>query len=111
MKHLFTGIGIGIVFLMGWLLLAGAEKVDPKVEGQPSTVETETTDGLQLPQRVKPVDLSGPFTFAGEEIPVADNFDVRTVWKDQYYKFATKQDCESIQIQIDPKYQTFMYFI
>jgi hypothetical protein len=77
MKHLFTGIGIGIVFLMGWLLLAGAEKVAPKVEGEPSAVEAETTNGLQLPQRVKSVDLAGPFTFAGEEIPVADNFDVR----------------------------------
>lgn len=77
MKHLFTGIGIGIVFLMGWLLLAGAEKVDPKIEHQATEMKAQVMDGLQLPQRVKPVDLSGPFTFAGEEIPVADNFDVK----------------------------------
>jgi hypothetical protein len=77
MKHLFTGIGIGIVFLMGWLLLAGAEKVAPKVGANPTEMAAQTTDVLQLPQRVQPVDLSGPFTFAGEDIPVADNFDVR----------------------------------
>lgn len=77
MKHLFTGIGVGVVFLAGWLLLAGAEKVDSGAQGQFIDAETETLDGLQLPQRVKPVDLSGPFTFAGEEIPVGSNFDVR----------------------------------
>jgi hypothetical protein len=77
MKHLFTGIGIGLVFLMGWLLLAGAEKVDSGPTSQTLHQEADLGDGLQLPQRVRPVDLSGPFTFAGEEIPVDDNFDVK----------------------------------
>lgn len=75
MKHLLTGIGIGIVFLTGWLLLAGAEGNDPQPVAQAPTQMTNAD--LQLPQMVRPVDLTGPFTFAGEEIPVGDNFDVR----------------------------------
>lgn len=75
MKHLLTGIGIGIVFLTGWLLLAGAEGNKPQPVAQVATQMTNAD--LQLPQMVRPVDLTGPFTFAGEEIPVGDNFDVR----------------------------------
>jgi len=74
MKHLLTGIGIGIVFLTGWLLLlSSGESPDKGAEVAPKSAEV---DELQLPQRVRPVDLSGPFTFAGEDIPV-DNLDVR----------------------------------
>lgn len=74
MKHLLTGIGFGLVFLFGWLFLLGSEKsgaedLDPKAD-------TVITDANGLPQRVRPVDLTGPFTFAGETLPV-DNFDVR----------------------------------
>lgn len=78
MKHLLTGLGIGIVFLTAWLLLLGAEDAD-KLPNVSSTAPTyaQDADNLQLPQRVRPVDLSGPFTFAGEDIPVASNFDVR----------------------------------
>lgn len=72
MKSLLTGIGLGIVFLTGWLLLSSS--------GEPETTPSKTISPAelspnQLPQQVRPVDLSGPFTFAGEEIPV-DNPDV-----------------------------------
>lgn len=74
MKHLLTGIGIGIVFLTGWLLLlSSGESPDGKPSVTPPSLQA---DEVQLPQRVRSVDLSGPFTFAGEEIPV-DNLDVR----------------------------------
>ncbi|MFC1535796.1 hypothetical protein ACFL4H_00350 [Candidatus Neomarinimicrobiota bacterium] len=33
---------------------------------------------------------------------ISDNFDVRTSWKDQWYAISSKQDCESIQFQLDP---------
>lgn len=77
MKHLLTGIGIGLVFFFGWLLLAGAERSDSLLNLQSAISLPGTADDLQLPQRVRSVDLSGPFTFAGEEIPVEANFDVR----------------------------------
>jgi len=73
MKHLLTGIGIGIVFLTGWLVLLSVERTEtesPDVNAKMTLVDDE-----QLPQRVRAVDLSGPFTFAGEEIPTG-NFDV-----------------------------------
>ena len=74
MKHLLTGVGIGLVFLTGWLVLLSLETSDilPEVnDGAPKTAA-----GVGLPQVVRPVDLSGPFTFAGEAIPMTD-FDVR----------------------------------
>lgn len=74
MKHLLTGIGIGMAFLLGWFFLLSLESSDtlPEVDGnQPKTVKAH-----QLPQIVRPVDLSGPFNFAGESIPMSD-FDVR----------------------------------
>lgn len=75
MKHLLTGIGIGIVFLTGWLLFLSSGE-SPEKEVPSLATGLEEIDGLPLPQRVRPVDLRGPFTFAGEEIPV-DNLDVR----------------------------------
>ena len=67
-----TGIGIGIVFLTGWLLLLRTgEAPDPSPAPVPQMTATD-----RLPQRVQAVDLSGPFSFAGEEIPV-DQHDVR----------------------------------
>ena len=74
MKHLLTGLGVGLAFLIGWLLLLGAERSDALPEGERRKTEGVTSG--QLPQKVRGVDLSGPFTFAGEEIPV-DNFDVK----------------------------------
>ncbi|MFT7120366.1 MAG: hypothetical protein ACJAZ9_000539 [Neolewinella sp.] len=74
MKSLLTGIGIGIVFLTGWLVLASSGEPDSK---QPETAVAQTADtGLQLPQRVRSVDLTGPFDFAGDDLPM-DNEDVR----------------------------------
>lgn len=68
MKSLLTGIGIGIVFLTAWLFLLSSG--DPEAQPtEPSKVEV--ADG-QLPQQVRPIDLAGPFTFAGEEIPVGE---------------------------------------
>ncbi len=73
MKHLLTGLGIGIAFLTGWLLLlSSGESPDTNHE----TLYSEGDGGTSLPQRVRSVDLSGPFSFAGEEIPV-DNLDVK----------------------------------
>jgi len=74
MKHLLTGLGIGIVFLTAWLFLLSSDSAESSNGGQRPAAITE--DGLQLPQRVRSVDLSGPFTFAGEELPMG-NFDVR----------------------------------
>lgn len=71
MKPLLTGIGIGIVFLTVWLVLLSSGAPDP-----PPVAGTAGLPADHLPQRVRPIDLSGPFTFAGEEIPVAE-FDVR----------------------------------
>ncbi|MTB52160.1 lytic transglycosylase domain-containing protein [Lewinella sp. W8] len=73
MKHLLSGIGIGLVFLAGWLVLASSN-------GQPAAppvaeVTTNADEG-QLPQKVRPVDLDRPFDFAGEALPM-ENFDVR----------------------------------
>jgi len=74
MKHLLTGIGFGLIFLFGWLFLLGSGK-STRDDAKPTT-ETVVSDEDGLPQRVRSVDLTGPFTFAGEELPV-DNFDVR----------------------------------
>ncbi len=74
MKHLLTGLGIGLVFLTGWLVLLSTERNDPTPDK--TTPTTQAADDLRLPQQVRGVDLAGPFSFAGEDIPV-ENFDVR----------------------------------
>jgi hypothetical protein len=75
MKYLLTGLGIGIVFLTGWLVLLSTERLAE--DGQTTVPDRfASVGGVQLPQQVRSVDLSGPFDFAGEVIPV-DNFDVR----------------------------------
>ena len=75
MKALLTGLGLGISLLLVWLALGGSTA--PSAELAPTDLEqSPATDSTHLPQRVRAVDLSGPFTFAGEEIPV-DRFDVR----------------------------------
>ena len=74
MKHLLTGLGLGLAFLIGLFLFLSLNPSDtlPEVDThQPRTVKAN-----QLPQVVRPVDLSGPFNFAGEAIPMSD-FDVR----------------------------------
>ncbi|OAV45535.1 lytic transglycosylase domain-containing protein [Lewinella sp. 4G2] len=74
MKHLLTGLGFGLAILIGWFLFLSLNTSDtlPEVdERQPKTVKS-----TQLPQMVRPVDLTGPFNFAGEPIPM-DDFDVR----------------------------------
>lgn len=75
MKHLLTGLGIGIVFLTGWLVLLSTER-SGGATNVTTTAQVAAYGGVGLPQQVRSVDLSGPFDFAGEEIPV-DNFDVR----------------------------------
>lgn len=72
MKHLLTGIGVGLVFLAGWLVLASS---NPTIEMTTEDAPSELGE-TQLPQRVRPVDLNQPFDFAGEALPM-DNFDVR----------------------------------
>ena len=75
MKHILTGIGIGLVFLVAWLFLLAARSDDLGADAGAVTPEVPTTEP-GLPQQVTPIDLTGPFSFAGEVIPV-DNFDVR----------------------------------
>ena len=76
-------MGIGIVFLVAWFFLLSTqdgndgdavEKDVARTQVQRS--EREAVNASGLPQRVRPVDLSASFTFAGEPIPT-DNFDVR----------------------------------
>lgn len=74
MKHLLTGLGIGLVFLTGWFVLLSTERAET-VPGQTIVPKMRAADNIQLPQRVRGVDLAGPFSFAGETIPV-ENFDV-----------------------------------
>lgn len=75
MKALFSGIGVGVVFLVGWLILlsTGNHSLMP---AQQAVAATDSLPAGHLPQVVLPMDLSGPFSFAGEELPL-DNFDVR----------------------------------
>ena len=73
MKTLLGGLGFGTVFLCGWFLLASTQREDLAASATPAR---ETTAGDGLPQLVRPIDLSGPFSFAGKELPL-DNFDVR----------------------------------
>ena len=63
----------GIVFLVGWLLLVGSDGRRATAVALPAEA---TSDSLGLPQRVRAIDLSGPFSFCGEVIPV-DEPDVR----------------------------------
>ena len=74
MRHLLTGIGIGLVFLTGWLALLSLNTGDELPKQTTDRAQRATATGL--PQVVHPVDLSGPFNFAGEAIPT-DDFDVR----------------------------------
>lgn len=73
MKTLLGGLGFGTVFLCGWFLLASTQREDLAASATPAR---ETAAGDGLPQLVRPIDLSGPFSFAGKELPL-DNFDVR----------------------------------
>lgn len=71
MKSLLTGLGLGLALLIGWLFLLSS--------GQPNTSTPEPwleTPPVGLSQRVEAPDLAGPFSFAGQPIPVSD-FDVR----------------------------------
>ncbi|MCP9235378.1 lytic transglycosylase domain-containing protein [Lewinella sp. JB7] len=74
MKALLGGIGIGLVFLIFWLVLLSTGREIGGDKREPSTEQVTATSGL--PQLVHAIDLSGPFSFAGKELPL-DNFDVR----------------------------------
>ena len=73
MKALLGGIGCGLVFLVAWLALSSSRSGD--TQGG-DVVSSRIVDGDGLPQLVRPIDLSGPFSFAGKELPL-NNFDVR----------------------------------
>ncbi len=75
MKALVGGIGIGLMFLSCWLVLLSTGHEAPYVDSEEKSAEFDNlTTGL--PQMVRPVDLSGPFSFAGKDLPLG-NFDVR----------------------------------
>ena len=73
MKALLGGIGCGLVFLVGWLVLSSSRSGS---DAPDEVMNPHLMAGDGLPQMVRPIDLSGPFTFAGKELPT-DNFDVR----------------------------------
>ncbi|CAH1000196.1 hypothetical protein LEM8419_01344 [Neolewinella maritima] len=75
MKAVLGGIGISLIVLLAWLVLLSTNHDHPAVSPgvQPTGPDT-TTRGL--PQLVHPMDLHGPFSFAGQSLDLA-NFDVR----------------------------------
>ena len=76
MKALFGGNGIGLVFLSFWLVLLSTGQENHTQEDFEEKSSKFDNLTLGLPQIVRPVDLTGPFSFAGKELPL-DNFDVR----------------------------------
>ena len=74
MKTLLGGLGFGAAFLAGWLLLASSQQGHSAAPSEPPPTPVAPGDGL--PQLVRPIDLTGPFSFAGKDLPL-DNFDVR----------------------------------
>ena len=79
MKAVLGGIGIGLVFLLGWLILLSThEERSGPVVAEAAVKAAVAVDSVTyaLPQRVHPMDLHGPFSFAGQPLPL-DNFDVR----------------------------------
>ncbi len=78
MKQLLTGVGIGFVFLTAWFFLLSSNGYNNDVSADGAQVQAtdRAVETAGLPQQVRPMDLSGPFTFAGESIPM-ENFDVR----------------------------------
>jgi len=59
MKHLLTGLGIGLIFLTGWLVLLSTERVETAPD-YTSVPEARASDGARLPQRVRPHDRTNP---------------------------------------------------
>ncbi|WP_116124504.1 lytic transglycosylase domain-containing protein [Lewinella sp. IMCC34183] len=76
MKAIFSGIGVGALFLVGWLILLSTGTSVFPASTAPAAAPRDSFPPGHLPQRVEPMDLAGPFTFAGEPLPL-DNFDVR----------------------------------
>ena len=74
MKPLLTGLGIGTIIVLAWLALGRTSA--PSTAPPPGGQTTPDSVSSGLPQRVRGVNLEGPFTFAGETIPV-EEFDVR----------------------------------
>ena len=73
MKAILGGVGVGLVFFVGWAALSGLH-LRPAEEIQ-ATSSTESP--FHVPQQFLPVpDLNRPFDFAGQPLPM-DNFDVR----------------------------------
>ena len=75
----FIGLLLGLLLgLVGWLVLSSSRfaPATAPVDGVSSPVNATADSVSGLSQRVEPMDLTGPFTFAGEPIPVED-FDVR----------------------------------
>ena len=60
-----------MVFLVGWLILLSTQGHPDSAPPAPAPAPADA-----LTQYVVPMDLSGPFTFAGEPLPM-ENFDVR----------------------------------
>lgn len=75
MKTLIGGLGVGLAFVLCWSILTstGPGHNDPQAAANAPNTEMVTQG---LPQLVHPMDLTGPFSFAGTELPMT-NFDVR----------------------------------
>ncbi len=78
MKAVIGGIGIGLVFLSFWLMLLSTGPDDQSDLAKNTPENSADFDKLTpgLPQMVRSVELSGPFSFAGQLLPL-ENFDVR----------------------------------
>ena len=79
MKAVLGGVGIGLVFLLGWLvLLSTHEEASVPAVGALTATTAAGPDSITsgLPQRVHPMDLHGPFSFAGQSLDM-ESLDVR----------------------------------
>ena len=108
MKHLLTGLGIGLAFLLAWFFLVatdyrpGAGGAGPREPGRESAPRgTDSAGGL--PQRIHPVSLGGPFTFAGENIPT-DSFDVAERLDEQLLRNAYFHRSTLLLLKRAPRY-------
>lgn len=75
MRALLGGLGVGVVFLTGWVILLSTGYAYPG-HGTAPAPPPDPAYAKGLPQQVRAIDLSGPFSFAGQALPMA-NFDVR----------------------------------
>lgn len=76
MRALLSGLGIGVAFFIGWLLLqssGGPLRERPTISALDTITAPAAAPALQ---HIRSLDLEGSYSFAGQDLPV-ENFDVR----------------------------------